>query len=86
MQLKQRVEVHELYTRDAIHLLTVQHMIEIIVHCLEGMGVAIGKWIAKQPTITADAHEVYTPRVDADTFDIDTTLSHQLQATDHFVV
>ena len=86
MQLEQRVEVHELYARDAIHLLAVQHMIEIVVHRLEGVGIAISKRIAKQATVTADAHEVYTPCVDADTFDIDTTLGHQLQATDHFVV
>ena len=61
-------------------------MIEIIVHCLEGMGVTIGKRIAKQTTVTADAHEVYAPCVDADALNVDTALGHQLQPTDHFVV
>ena len=86
MQLEQRVEVHELYAGDAIHLLAVQDMIEIIVNRLEGVRIAIGKRIAKQASVTADAHEVYTPSVNADTLDFDATLGHQPQPTDHFIV
>ena len=86
IQLEQRVEVHELNTRDVVHRLAVCHPVQVLLHPFEGVRVAVGHRIAQQRTVLTHQHKVHPPRVNTDAGDVDTPLAHYLQALDHFEV
>ena len=86
MQLEERIEVHELDACEAVHFVAALHVVEIVVDGLESMRVAIGERIAHDGAIATNAHEVNSPRVDADALDVDSPMCGQFQSADNLVI
>ena len=66
IELEKGIEVHQLNTSDAVHLLLGDDLLEVSRHCFEGDGIAIGSRVAENGIVFADENEVHTPRVDTD--------------------
>ena len=86
MQLEERIEVHKLDARNVVNLLAAGNVLQIVVHRLERVWVAVGQWIAQNGAVVADAHEIDAPRVDADALNSDAALGNEFQGTENLAV
>ena len=85
VELKERVEGHELNTRLLIHLFA-RHTFKQRLHRSFRMRVTVAIGLAKQSAVLAEHREVAPPRVDADGGNLCTLLSHQRQGLQDFAI
>ena len=86
IQLKQRVEVHQLDAGDVIHLLATDDLLQILLHSPEGMRVTVCHRIAQQRTILRHEDEIDAPRINADRRDGYLSACHLLQTAYHLKI
>ena len=86
IELEDGIEIHQLDACDAVNLLSRDDILQVIIHCIECDGVAIGTGIPENSTVVANHHKVHSPGVNTDGCDFQTTLSHFFQTTDHLEV
>ena len=86
VELEQRVKEHKLYACYIIHLFLSNNILQIIVHRLEGDGVAVGTRITQDGVILAYHHKVDTPGIDTDAHDIQSAACHLFQALDNLEI
>ena len=86
IQLKQRIEVHKLDTRDIINLTLRNNMAQVFFHRPKGVRVAIGHGIAQDGIVVAYEHKVDAPRINTDRRDIDASFAHNLQTLNHLQI
>ena len=86
IQLKQRVEVHQLDAGDVIHLFATDDLLQILLHSPEGMRVTVRHRIAQQRTILRHEDEIDAPRINADRRDGYLSACHLLQTAYHLKI
>ena len=80
IELEDAVEVQELDASHLVHLFLGEYVLQIVVHGLEGDGVAIGPGVSQYGAVVTYADEVHAPGVNADGGDFHSTLGHVLQS------
>ena len=86
IELEDAVEVHQLNAGDVVDLALADDVLQVVVHGVEGDGVAIGARVAQDGAVGSDADEVDAPRVDADRGDRQSAAASLLQSADDLEV
>ena len=85
MQLEDTIEVQKLYASNVIHLIPRLYVIEIVLHSLEGMRVAICYRLADR-IVCSNAYKVHTPCVDTNRGNGDIVVLSLFQTLNDFKV